>query len=172
MPGSNSPDYPVLEAIQGLLSDGRNGRLNRALVDSGIATSVGSGSISLRDPSLFLIEADLQKGKQAILAESVILRELERLKNNPVQEGELKRALNVVRFKFFERLMTASGRANTLGSFETEFGGVEAGIALQNRIQSVTPEQIQDTAKRLFETSRLTVVTAVPKAQAGGKAKP
>ena len=171
IPGLASPDTPAFEAIQGLLSEGRNGRLNRALVDSGIATAVGSGSISLRDPSLFLIEADLQKGKSALLAESIILRELERLKNTPPPAEELKRAVNVMRFKFLERLLTASGRAHVIGQYETELGGVEAGLAQQEKVYQVTPEQLQEVARRTFDTSRMTVITGVPKT-ASGKAQP
>ena len=167
--GLNSSDTPAFEAIQGLLTEGRNGRLNRALVDAGIATAVGSGSIALRDPSLFLIEADLQKGKTALLAESVILRELERLKNTPVKADELKRATNVMRFRFMSRLLTSHGRAHVLGQFETENGSVEAGLAQQEQVYSVTPEQIQETSKRVFQTAKLTVITGVPKSAATGK---
>jgi zinc protease len=170
--GLNSSDTPVFEAIQGLLTEGRNGRLNRALVDAGIATSVGSGSIALRDPSLFLVEADLQKGKTALLAESVILRELERLKNSPVKTEELKRATNVMRFRFMSRLLTSHGRAHVLGQFETENGSVEAGLAQQEQVYSVTPEQIQETAKRVFQTAKLTVITGVPKSATAGKDQP
>ncbi len=163
VPSANSPDSPALEALQGILSEGKNGRLNRALVDAGIAASVSSGSFSMKDPGLFLIEADLQKGKSALLAETVILRELERLKNNPVNGDELKRSKNVMRFRFLERLSTASGKAHFIGQSESAFGSLEAGIELQNRIYDLSPEQVRDAAKRYFNTPQMTVVIAVPK---------
>jgi zinc protease len=163
VPALNSPDAPIFESIQGLLSEGKNGRLNRALVDSGIATEVGSGSLSLRDPGLFLIEVDLQKGKSALLAESVIMRELERLKNNPVKPEELQRSSNVMRFKFLERLVTAKGRAHLIGQLETGYGNLETGLEFQKKVYEVTPDQIQQAAQKYFDTSKLTVIVAVPK---------
>jgi zinc protease len=162
-PNNTSPDYPVFEALQGLLSEGKNGRLNRALVDSGIAAEVSTGSLSLVDPGLFLIEIDLQKGKTALLAEPVFLRELERLKNSLVGAEELKRANNVMRFKFLEKLSSASGRAHFIGQSETDLGSLEKGLELQNQVYSVTPEQIQSAAQKYFDPSKMTVITAVPK---------
>jgi zinc protease len=163
VPGADSPDSPAFEALQGLLSEGKNGRLKRALVDSGIAASVSSGSFTMKDPGLFMIEADLQKGKSALLAENVILREIERLKNTIVGGDELERAKNVMRFKFLERLATASGRANFIGQAETSVGSLERGIELQNLIYGLKPEQVRDVAKRYFNTTQMTVVVAVPK---------
>jgi zinc protease len=163
IPAANSPDSPVLDAIQGVLAEGRNSRLDRALVDSGIAGSTSAGSLGLKDPGLFLIETDMQKGKSASLAESVISREIERLKTNLVSPDELKRALNVMRFHFFERLATAGGKANYIGSAELQLGSLEAGLAQEQALAQVTPEQIMQVANKYFNTSGLTVITGVPK---------
>jgi zinc protease len=163
IPGINSQDSPIFEAIQGLLTEGKNGRLNRALTDAGIAASVDSGSLSHRDPGLFLIEVDLQKGKSALLAESVLMRELERLKLKPVSQEELKRATNVMRFRFLEHVSTASGKARFFGQAETDLGSVERGLELQNKVYEVTPEQVQTTLQKYFNSSSMTIVVAVPK---------
>ena len=165
----SSPDSPVFEVIQALLSDGMNSRLNRALVDTGISTGVGSGSFSLRDPGLFTVMTDLQKGKSSSLAEPIIQRELERLKNNPVKEEELNRAKNLVRFHFLEKISTSDGKANFIGESETQLGSLEAGVQFRDKIQAVTPEMIQDVANRYFVTQHLTVVVGVPKTHAAAK---
>jgi zinc protease len=163
IPAADSPESPAFEAIQGLLSDGKNGRLKRALVDSGIAASVSSGSFGMKDPGLFMIAADLQKGKSALLAEKVILRELENLKNASVSVDELDRAKNVMRFRFLERLSTAGGKANFIGQSESSVGSLERGIQLQNQIYELNPDQIRETAKRHLNTSQMTLIIAVPK---------
>jgi zinc protease len=160
---TNSPELPVFEVIQSLMTDGMNSRLNRALVDTGIATGVSSGSFSLRDPGLFVYMADLQKGKTATLAEPVIQRELERLKTTPVSDDELQRAKNLIRFHFLERLANHSGQAHLYGEYETEAGGLEQLIALQQKIQAVTPDQIMKVSQDFFKTKSLTVVVGVPK---------
>jgi zinc protease len=163
VPAAASPESPIFEVIQGVLTEGMNSRLNRALVDSGIATGVSSGSFAMKDPGLFVFMADLQKGKGSVLAETVIKRELERLKNAPVQEDELKRAKNLIRFHFFERMATSNGKANFIGEFESRSGNFQAGVELQKKIQEVTPEMIQAAAKQYFVTRKLTVVVGSPK---------
>lgn len=159
----SSPETPVLEVIQALLSDGMNSRLNRALVDTGIATSVSSGSFALRHPGLFVIFADLQTQKRASLAEPIIIRELERLKNQLVTEDELKRAKNLIRFHFLERLAKHSDMAHILGDYETETGGIENIPDLLSKIAAVSPEQVQATAKNLFQSKGLNVIVGVGK---------
>ena len=106
---------------------------------------------------------DLQKGKHASLAESIVLREIEHLKHKLVSEEELQRAKNLMRFHFYEKLSTASGKANFLGEFETTYGNYEAGFTQQAEIMKVTPERIQEVMNRYFDTSKITVLTGVPK---------
>ena len=172
IPEARSPDAPVFEVIQALLTDGMNSRLNRALVDTGISTNVGSGSFSLRDPGIFTVVTDLQKGKSSFLAEPIILREIERLKSNLVNADELARAKNLVRFHFYEKLSTNDGKANFIGESETQFGGLEAGIQFHEKILAVTPEMVQDVATRYLVTQHLTVLVGTPKATpASGKKK-
>ena len=162
-PEATSPDAPAMEVLQGILSEGKNSRLDRALVDSGIASDVGSGSMDLKDPGLFLVEADLLKGKSALIAEPIILRELERLKNTLVSPEELKRVLNVMQFHFLAGLANTHGKARYIGQSELQLGSVEAALNLQNQIRAVTPEMVQAAAQKYFVTSKLTVITAVPK---------
>jgi zinc protease len=163
VPGAASPDTSAFEAFQGLLSEGNNSRLVRALIDSGIASTVGTGTLSMKDPGLFLITISLQKGKSALLAESIVLRELERMKANLVPQEELTRAKNMMRFRYLEHLSTAGQRARFIGHTEVVLGGLERGIELQNRIYDLTPEQIKDAASRYFNTSKMTVIVSVPK---------
>ena len=98
-----------------------------------------------------------------MLAEQVILRELERLKTNPVSADELKRALNVMRFRFFEKLATGRGKANYIGSAEAQLGSLEAGLAQEQQLSQVSAEQIMQVTQKYFDTSKLTVMVAVPK---------
>ena len=163
IPEANHPDTPVFEVIQGILSDGMNSRLNRALVNAGIATSVSSGSFSMRDPGIYVFMADLQKGKSASLAESIILREIEKLKNKPITEEELVRVKSLLKFHFYEKLTTASGKAHFLGEFETAYGNFDAGLNLQKEIMKVTPERVNQVINQYFETKKMTVLTGVPK---------
>jgi zinc protease len=163
IPPFADPVSPVFEVIQAILTDGMNSRLNRALVDSGISANVSSGSFSLKDPGLFSFFVDMQKGKTASVAEPIILREIERLKANPVGDEELKRAKNLIRFEFYERLATSNGKAHFIGEGETTYGNVQDAITARDQIQTVTAQQVQDAVNKYFDTTKLTVVVGVPK---------
>lgn len=163
VPGVDSPDTPVLETIQAVISDGKNSRLDRALVDSGISTGASSGQFSFVDPTTFVIMTDLQKGKSAAVAESIILREIQRLKTTLVSDAELQRAKNLYRFHFVNKISTGNGLANFLGDSETNFGDFRKGIAFQNQVQEVTPIMIQEVIKKYFNSHNLTVLVGTPK---------
>ncbi len=162
-PESQSPDNAVLDAIQAILSDGMSSRLDRALVETGICSSVSSGSFELKDPGIFAIMTDLQKGKSAAVAESIILREIERLKTTPVSAEELQRGKNLYRFHFLDRLTTGDGIAHFLGDMEVLYGNFTKGLEFQNQVHEVTPERLMQVTQKYFTTDNLTVIVGVPK---------
>lgn len=162
IPEDLHPDTPVIRMLESVLTDGMNSRLNRALVNSGIATRVNSGSLTLKDPGIFIITVDLQKGKDSDLAEKIILREIEQLKTDIISGEELQRAKNVNRYHFYQNITTASGKANFLGEAETSYGNYEIGLKLQDAMSKITPEQIKEITSKYFVTEKLTIIKGVP----------
>jgi predicted Zn-dependent peptidase len=163
IPGIADRDIPAIDVIQAILSGGKSSRLYRALVSTGIATSVDTDDIDDKDPSLFIINANLQKGKKASLAESVVLKQIAHLASQPVGDEELKRALNKINFGFYEGLATDSEKAHILGKYEALTGNFEQAFKEQQAIQSVTASQIMEVAKKYLVANRRTVITAFPK---------
>jgi zinc protease len=163
IPEATDPDTSVLEVIQTLLSDLRGSRLNKALVESGISSSVSSGNLELKDPGLFIVETSLQKGRRASMAEPIIVRELRRLATVSVPEAELIKAKNTLEARFVNRLDSHSGIAHFLGKTETLYGHSRFALEQFKKIQAVTPEDIKRVAKGIFKDSTLTVLTGVPK---------
>ncbi len=156
-------DREKFEIIQTLLTDGNASRLERALVDSGVASDVTSGSLGLHDTDLFLITVDLQNGKSPLAAESIVLRELERLKKSPVSPDELDRARNLNEFQYLTQLGTAYGKARFIGQSEHLFGHVIEGLRFRNKTLTVTAEEIQQTVAQYFRTQSMTIITGDPK---------
>lgn len=162
-PSITHEDIPALEVLSAVLTGGNSSRLNRALVDTGIAGSVGAFQMEDKDPSLFVISANLQKKRRAALAESVILRELARIAKEGVSEQEIQRAKNIINFAFYEGLESNSEKANFLGEYATLAGNYRFGIELHQKIQNVTPGQIQAVVKQYFQPGNRSVVTGAPK---------
>lgn len=156
-------EIPALEVMASVLTSGKSSRLHRALVDTGIASSVDSYNPGEKDPSLFLISVNLQKGKRAAQAEEVVRRELLRLQKEPIPEREIERAKNKQSFDFYTGLSSNYQKAKFLGYFETVAGSFEKGIEIRKQIQAVTPAQLQEVARAFFVPNNRTVLTAMPK---------
>lgn len=163
VPGLTHQDIPKLAVFQSILTGGKSSRLNQALVETGIATSVDAYDPDDKDPTLMIIAANLQKGKKVYEAESAILRELSKLTQETVSQAELDRAKNKINFGFYEGLESNYQKAHFLGHYEATAGDLAEGIRQQKKILDVSAANIQDIAKRYFNPNHRTVITGVKK---------
>jgi zinc protease len=163
IPSISGDDIPALGALQSILGMGKSSRLHRALVETGIATGVVADQMDNRDPTLFLIEISLQKGKKAAVAESVVLKEVAKLAAHPVATAELERARNLLNFGFLEGLDSNNERCHLLGHYESAADDYHVGLRNYNRTLVATPQDIQAAAKKFLDPSNRTTITGVPK---------
>lgn len=163
VPGFMSADTPKFEVLQALLTDAKSGRLQQSLVETGIASSVESGSFQNKDPSLFSVFVNLQKNKKTTQAEKIILQELSKLAQSEISHDELERAKNLVRFAYYDGLEGNAAKANLLGRMEAVAGRFEDGLSVIDRVATVTPQDIQQLADTYFKPETRTVITGVPK---------
>jgi zinc protease len=163
IPAMSADDMPALDLLQTVLSGGRSSRLQKALVETGVATGAYGYAASSKDPSLFLFGVTLQKGQRALGAERIILAELSRLAREPVSEKELERAKNILSFEYFNGLETNSERARFAGHYESQMGGLENGPRYFQKLMSVRPGQVMEAAGKYLQESRRSVVVGLKK---------
>ncbi len=157
------PDMAALDLIQSVLSGGKSSRLNRVLVETGIASAAYAYSRDAKDPSLYIFGAQMQKNKKASMAESLIVKELERLTRELVPEAELTRAKNILNFEFYTSFESNSERAQFVGRSEVLADSVEHGLDRQKKIQMVTPEEVLKVAQKYFSPKNRTVISGLKK---------
>lgn len=163
IPALTDNTTPAIETLMSVLTGGNSSRLNRALVDTGIASDVDSYSLDDKDPSLLLISVNLQKGKKAAQAEVVVQREIDRLARQPITERELERAKNRLNFDFYEGLDSNYSKAQFLGHYEALTGSFEQGLVEHQKIQAITPDDVMTAAKTYLISRNRSVVTGTPK---------
>jgi zinc protease len=163
VPAVVSDDIPALEVMRTVLTGGKSSRLSKALVDTGIATSIDAYDLDDKDPSILIFTASLQRGKKAAQAERVILKEIEKFKRKPISESELERAKNTLQAQFYDGLSTPGEKANFLGHFETVSSSFQVGVGIFKKISSVTATQIQAAAKKYLNPNSRSVVMGVQK---------
>ena len=163
IPNAKSPDIQTLDVLQNILTGSKSSRLDRALVESGIATSVEASDLDDKDPSLFIIGVNMQKGKKASQAENIILREIKKLANVPVSNEELQRAKNKINFSFFEGLGSNYDKAAFLGHYEAVQGDFHEGLRHHSQVQKVSTDQVRAVAAKYLNPQNRTVIAGIQK---------
>lgn len=167
-----SADHYTMDVISLILSSGRSSRLYQALVEPGIADGVDAGNYDTHDPFVFTVSATAAQGVSDDKLEAGMEAEVDRLKTDPVSLEELNRAKRQIEAGFTYNNDSVSDQAQQLGFYQTVFGDYRYLATYLKRIDAVTPQMIQDVAKRYFTVDQRTVASFEPVALPPGTAPP
>jgi len=159
-PDVNHPDNAVYDALGSLLSEGRSSRLYRALVrDKKVATMASgmTGFPGRKYPGMFVFIALPAPGKTNEDPEKAIEAELERLKNEPVSAEELDGVKRRARANLLRQLDSNFMLAIQFSRFQAVTGDWRNLFRELERINAVTPQDIQRVAKATFTWNNKTV---------------
>jgi zinc protease len=164
----------ALELLAAVLDGYDNARLNRELVrEKQVANSIDAGyDLISRGPQLFLIRASVAKDKTVTQLEAAIRASLQNIINQGISEAELKRIQVRLLAKQIYKRDSIFAQAMEIGSSEIAGVSWRQLDTIQNRMQSITPQQIQAVAKKYLQDEGLTLVTLDPQARSNSKAEP
>ena len=97
----------------------RSARLYRAIVDSGLASSVGGALLPTEHPFLYYLWATVAEGQTLQAVEDAVLRELDRFARDGITEPELTKVRAQLRARFVYDSDSVTDIAHQLGYFET-----------------------------------------------------
>ncbi|MBU3581870.1 insulinase family protein [Polynucleobacter sp. AP-Capit-er-40B-B4] len=154
----------ALELLTAVLDGYDNARLNRTLVkQEKVVNDVGVGyDMISRGPELFLIGATMAKGKMVEQAQASIRKALEEVKQKGILESELKRIkVRILSDQIYKR-DSIFGQAMEIGSTEMAgFSWKDINYMLE-KMQTITPEQVQAVAKKYLVDEGLTIAVLDP----------
>ena len=163
----DDPEPYALELLTAVLDGYDNARLNRSLVkQEKVVNDVGVGyDMISRGPELFLISATMAKGKTVGQAQVSIRKALDELKQKGVLDSELKRIkVRILSDQIYKR-DSIFGQAMEIGSTEMAgFSWRDIDYMLE-KMQSITPEQVQAVAKKYLVDEGLTIAVLDPQAR-------
>jgi zinc protease len=164
VPSGASADAPALDVLSSVLSGGRASRLYRALVSDGqIALEAGGDySFFMLDPYLFWFWATPLPGQKPETVEAALLAQMERLKTDPVNDEELRRAKNQIEAERVFAQDSVYQRATQLAQFEL-LGGYALDGKFLEKIRAVTAADLLRAARTYFPGDRKNVGILLPK---------
>lgn len=154
----------ALDMLTAVLDGNEAARLNRTLVrGERVANSVGAGYDGVsRGPGFFYLIAIPTRGRSASDVESGLRREMAKIIKEGVTEEELNRAkAQAIAAQVYQR-DSMFFQAQQIGSLEMA-GIPHTTIDIQlKKLREVTPEQVQEVARKYFRDETLTIVELDP----------
>lgn len=167
------PDSYPLHITAKVLSDGQSSRIHRRLVyHDQVALAAFGQSNLIEHPNLFYTVAIVQPGRTPEEAAAGLIAELERMKNEPIDDRELQRAKNqfardyIIGRESIQQKATHLAHAHVLHNGDATTADGEFDI-----FQGISKEDVQRVARTYFRPESRLVLTILPKAGAGASAR-
>lgn len=153
-------DTPLLDLLALVLGQGRASRLYRNVRERRLVTGIGADNYAPTELGVFTIGAELMPG-DAPAAVDAIFAEVARARSEPVAEGELERAKNVLEARWLRRLETAEGQANHLAEWQA-LGDWRLADAHFERALGASAADLQRVAREYLAPRRASVLLYRP----------
>ncbi|WP_419419296.1 M16 family metallopeptidase [Legionella sp. D16C41] len=157
----------ALEVIDGILDAGENARFAKNLVRGNHIASSASAYYNLytRYPTQFIVFGMPSQSHTLPELKAAMVKEIKKLQTERISEAELKRIkTQIIAQKTFEK-DSIFGQAMELGLLETVGLGWQIAEKFTDEINAITPEQIQEVAKRYFNDNSQTEAQLFPISQ-------
>jgi zinc protease len=168
-PGIDAPGFFPLLALDAVLTGAkglnlwssfrtpppqRSARLYRALVETGLASSISGALLPTQEPFLYTVSATVNEGATLASVESAVLHELDRVRSEGVTDAELVKAKAQLKARLVFDNDSVTNIAHQLGYFET-IASADLVADLPARIAAVTIGDIATAAaSTLVEANR------------------
>jgi zinc protease len=163
------PDSYPLHIASKILSDGQSARIPLELIykQRMALSAFGSGNIT-EDPNLFFAVAILQPGRTPDEGEKALIRELDRLRNEPISEHELQRAKNQFARDYITGRESNQQKAMHLAHAAVIHNDITTADGEFDIFTNITTADVQRVARKYFtETNRLVLYILPKEGEAG-----
>jgi predicted Zn-dependent peptidase len=168
IPPGNTADWYALAMLGQVLSSGVSSRLYQMLVkEKELALGVSAGPDERRGPSLFWFTINARPGTDLAALEKLVDEEIARVQNEAVADSELDKVRMQLKRQRAQQLYSSRSRANTLGHYAVYYNDPQLINSVWRKYEQVTKADMQRAARAYFSESNRTVVTTLPKAEAG-----
>src|SRR5579883_1229538 len=157
LPNITHPDVPAIDVMDAILTGGRSSRLYQALVESGLASSVGANPSELIAGGWYNISATAAPGKELSKINQVLQQSLTKLQQEPVTTEELNRSKVQLQASFILSNQDITSQASQLAFNQTIAGDYRYVERYLAAVAKVTPADIQRVAKTYLNPAQQTI---------------
>ncbi|HWL08746.1 MAG TPA: insulinase family protein, partial [Planctomicrobium sp.] len=161
IPSGAHPDYVPIDVLEHILTSSPSGRLYRALVETKLAASVSGAAFALFDPGVLRFMAESSPGVDARDVLAKMLEIIEGIGEEGVTEEEVERAKRYW-MKVWEMSMTDSSRMAIQLSEWAAQGDWRLIFLYRDRLETVTPEEVNAVAKKYLVENNRTAGVFIP----------
>jgi zinc protease len=139
----------------------KSSRLYRALVETGLAANVSGGLSATVDPFLYSIFSTVRGGRSPEEVEQALEVEIDRVRQAPVTEAELAKAIKQARALFAYGAESVTNQGYWLGSTAI-FDSYQWFENYLDRLADVTPDDVLRVAQKYLQPTQRTVGRFTP----------
>lgn len=157
----SDPDYAPLDVLTEVLSNEPEGRLYKALVKTGKASSAYAYVEGKHDPGVIYFNADVLKEKSLDSARTALYATINDLIKNPPTEAEVSRA----KTKLLSDFDNVFRKSNITGLVMSEFiaqGDWRLAFIYRDNLKKVTPADVARVAAHYLKVSNRTTGLFIP----------
>ncbi|MBC8074720.1 MAG: insulinase family protein, partial [Chloroflexales bacterium] len=144
----------------------RSARIYKALVETELASSAGSGYSPTHDPFLFGLEATVGDGHSAAEVEQALIDVVETIGREGISKQELAKVLKQVRAQVAYGTESVTNQALQLGMWEVLDSYTRVDTLL-DELAAVTADDVQRVAQTYLTERRRTVGHFIPEGETG-----
>ncbi len=156
VPATSHPDNALMEVLNAVLTSGPSSRLQKALVETKKASSVGGNVSQLREPGLATFSATVRKDASLDVAKDAMLAVLDGLAANPVTPAEVERAKAQLLSATDLQLANSTSLAMSLTEWSAA-GDWRLVFLFRDRIRQATAAEVQRVALLYLKPSNRTL---------------
>ena len=134
----------------------RSARLYRALVETGLASSVQAVMLPTAEPYLYTVSASVTDGTSLDAVEGAVLDTLERVRSEGITDAELQRAKRQLHARMVFDEDSVTNVAHQFGYFDT-IGSLDTFRLLPQRIAATSLDEVNAAAATLFRPDNRTI---------------
>ncbi len=161
VPPGTHPDYAAVDVLVALIDHVPSGRLHKALVETGLASSVFGNENQQREAGFAYFGASVKQDASLDAARRALLATLEGFAQQPVTEDEVDRA----RTRLLNEIELALANASEIPNVLSEYVAVGDWRVLfwyRDRLKQVTAADVQRIALRYLKASNRTLGIFIP----------